>query len=121
MKTKLCWRLLVKCHNLNKSIIKGCSTSYATRIYAQKELLLEECVQRIIVDGCKIKCGYQLCDTANYPYILYFEYNGKQVSFHSYKSFGLPVFKGEWCGYRQGLLSDHNGKIPAKNVRKKTH
>lgn len=114
---------MIKCHNLNQSIQKGLpSNIYSDRIYSQKEQLLEECIRRIQEYGLKIKHGYQLTKSF-VPYILYFEYNGMQVSFHSYTNYGIKPFNGKWIGYKQGLLKDLNNKIPArwKNVRNKTH
>lgn len=119
--SRLCWRLLLKCHNLNKSVVKGrwnSNSSYSKRIYAQKDELLNTCISRIKDENLKIKMGYQLCDNLWYPYILYFEFNGDQVSFHSDISYGLHPFRGEWIGYTQGLMRDLNGKIPG-NVNKK--
>lgn len=123
IQTKLCWRLLIKCHNLNQSVQKGLlSNSYSNRIYSQKEQLLEECIRRIQEYGLKIKHGYQLTESF-VPYILYFEYNGMQVSFHSHTNYGIKPFNGEWIGYKQGLLKDLDNKIPARwrNVRNKTY
>jgi hypothetical protein len=48
-----------------------------------------------------------------YESVLYFEYEGSQVSFHVYGWFAEDIGI-EWIGFRQGILDDPFGKVPGR-------
>ena len=111
MEKNLLWRLIVKCHNINKSVKKGIKpTKEDLFLYKQKEALLSTICERI--KSQKI-IEYSYSYVGGYcPYIIYFEYQGTQLSFHCDWHYNLQIKDAlEWDGVRKGYMS-FNDKYP---------
>lgn len=124
VQTLLTWRLVVKCHNLNKSICKGVApTKEEERLYKQKGQLLDTIVARIKKYQLPIHYGWEESGSWYVPYILYFEYQGTQLSFHCHHKHGATkTFPEGWDGERKGfvtlngrLVGNHDNQIKGLN------
>ena len=110
----LLWRLIVKCHNINKSVQKGTTPTKEEKFfYKQKDLLLKEICKRVLQQK-EIKYSYSIVGNNWFNHILYFEYNNEQISFHASHSYGLDIKDTiEWDGIVKSFVS-WEGKYPGK-------
>lgn len=116
-KIDLLWRLIVKCHNINKSVNKGTTPSKKELfLYKQKGLLLETiCDQVKRQNSIKYSFSY----IGGYcPFVIYFEYNNTQISFHTSSNYGITIEDAiSWDGIIKGYVS-WNDKFPGtKNLK----
>lgn len=95
-------RLIKKAFVINYSIPKGYgvrSSDYAN-FYDKKMKLIAKAIDLIKIYNLSIKYGQK-------NEIIYFEFEGKQFSFHGFPCIGIKAFKGEWIGHpndiREGI------------------
>ncbi len=111
MNIELLWRLIIKCHNINKSVYKGTTPSKKELfLYKQKNLLLETICDQVKRQN-SIK--YSFSHTGGYcPFVIYFEYNNTQISFHTSSNYGITIEDAiSWDGIPKGYIS-WKGKYP---------
>lgn len=111
MKTKLIWQHIIACHNINKSIKKGETlTPEMLKLYYKKDCILKYVCKHI--KNTEINYSYSFTYGSYIPFIIYFEYNGLQVSFHTKTSYALDVKdKISWDKTLKGWISIE-GKYP---------
>ena len=87
-------RLIKKAFVINYSIPKGYGTrsSDYSEYYTQKTKLIVKVISLIKTNNLSIKYGQK-------NEIIYFEFEGKQFSFHGFPCRGIKSFKGKWIGY----------------------
>ena len=87
-------RLIKKVFVINYSIPKGYGTrsSDYVKYYDQKIKLIATSINLIKTYKLPIKYGQK-------NEIIYFEFEGKQFSFHGFPCEGIKTFNGEWIGY----------------------
>lgn len=95
-------RLIKKAFVINYSIPKGYgvrSSDYSD-FYNKKIKLIAKAIDLIKIHNLSIKYGQK-------NEIIYFEFEGKQFSFHGFPCREIKAFKGEWIGHpndiREGL------------------
>ena len=87
-------RLIKKAFVINYSIPKGYGTrsSDYNEYYTQKVLLIAKAIELIKNYNLSIKYGQK-------NQIVYFEFEGKQFSFHGFPCESLKPFNGDWIGH----------------------
>ena len=87
-------RLIKKAFVINYSIPKGYGTKSSdySEYYTQKTKLIAKAIGLIKANNLSIKYGQK-------NEIIYFEFEGKQFSFHGFPCRGIKSFKGEWIGH----------------------
>ena len=87
-------RLIKKAFVINYSIPKGYGirSSDYYKYYTQKLLLISKAIELIKNHNLSIKYGQK-------NEIIYFEFEGKQFSFHGFPCREIKSFKGEWIGH----------------------
>lgn len=76
---------------------------YKQASYDKKNELLKTCID--LFKRHNLKCGYHNVDNYSCPYVIYFEVNGIQMSWHAHKSFGTPQYMHVWDGLVNSTLS----------------
>lgn len=95
-------RLIKKAFVINYSIPKGYGvrSSDYSEYYDKKIKLIAKVIDLIKTYKLSIKYGQK-------NEIIYFEFEGKQFSFHGFPCRGIKTFKGEWIGHpndiREGI------------------
>src|SRR5574344_1295515 len=87
-------RLIKKAFVINSSIPKGYGTRSSDYIkyYNQKTKLIAASIN--LIKNYKLPIKYGQKDE-----IIYFEFEGKQFSFHGFSRIGIKQFNGNWIGY----------------------
>lgn len=91
-------RLIKKAFVINYSIPKGYGTRSSDyyKYYTQKLLLISKAIELIKNHNLSIKYGQK-------NEIIYFEFEGKQFSFHGFPCREIKSFKGEWIGHPNNI------------------
>lgn len=97
-------RLLLELEDANITA-KRYRGAYKEIAYEKKAKLLNELA--VLFTSKKYVCGFQSCNNYSCKYILYFEYDGFQMSWHSNHKFGMKEYTGVW----DGMINSTLGKL----------
>ena len=75
---------------------------YRTRYYDKKSELLKTCVG--LFKKHNLVCGFQKSNNYSCNYVIYFEFNDIQMSWHSNSTYGLSKYPTEWDGLENSTL-----------------